>query len=115
MTESPASWFGVRCVFELDPEIGAGTDPRVFEERVTVWQAGDFDSAIELAEAEAVDYATTVDAKYLGLAQAYRIEGVPTDGAEVFSLIRQSELARGAYLSTFFDTGRELRGPTTAS
>jgi hypothetical protein len=115
MTESIASWFGIRCVFELDAEIGAGTDPRVFEERVTVWQAGGFDSAIELAEAEAVDYATTVDAKYLGLAQAYRIEAGPTHGTEVFSLIRQSELAPGEYLSTFFDTGRELRGPTATS
>lgn len=27
-----------------------------------------------------------VDAKYLGLAQAYRIEAVPTHGTEVFSL-----------------------------
>jgi hypothetical protein len=77
MTESIASWFGVRSVFELDPEIGADTDPRVFEERVTVRQAGSFDAAIELAGAEVADYAATVDAKYLGLVQAYRIEVVP--------------------------------------
>jgi hypothetical protein len=36
MTESIAGWFDVRCVFELDPEIGADIDPRVFEERVSV-------------------------------------------------------------------------------
>ena len=66
MTESLANWFGVRCVFELDPAVGADTEPRVFEERVTIWQASDFDSAIELAETEAVDYATILDAKYVG-------------------------------------------------
>src|SRR5665213_1590883 len=107
MTESLATWFGVRCVFELDPAVRADTEPRVFEERVTIWRASDFDSAIELAEAEALDYATILDAKYLGLAQAYKIEGPPMQGTEVFSLIRHSELAPGDYLSAFFDTGRE--------
>jgi hypothetical protein len=115
MTESIASWFGVRCVFELDPEAGADTDLRVFEERGTVWQARSFGAAIELAEAGATDYAATVDAKYLGLAQAYRVDAVPTHGAEVFPLIRQSELAPRLYLSTFFDTGQELRAPTNTS
>src|SRR5450631_4380201 len=99
MTETLANWFGVRCVFELDPETRADTDPRAFE------------TAIELAEADAVDYATTLGAKYLGLAQAYKIEGPPMQGSEVFSLIRQSELAPGGYLSAFFDTGRENQGP----
>jgi hypothetical protein len=113
MTESLANWFGVRCVFELDAAVGTDTEPRAFEERITIWQASDFDSAIELAEAEAVDYATILDAKYLGLAQAYEIEGTPTQGAEVFSLIRRNELAPRAYLSAFFDTGRELQPPTT--
>lgn len=113
MTESLANWFGVRCVFELDPVVGADTEPRVFEERVTIWQASDFDSAIELAETEAVDYATILDAKYVGLAQAYKIEGTPAQGTEVFSLVRRSELTPREYLNAFFDTGRELQGPTS--
>jgi hypothetical protein len=110
MTETLANWFGVRCVFELDPETRAGTDPRAFEERITIWRASGFQMAIELAEAEAVDYATILHAKYLGFAQAYKIEGPPTQSTEVFSLIRQSELAPRAYLSAFFDTGRENEG-----
>jgi hypothetical protein len=113
MAESLANWFGVRCVFELDPAVGADSEPRVFEERVTIWQAGDFDSAIELAETEALDYATILDAKYAGLAQAYRIEGTPAQGTEVFSLIRRSELPPREYLTAFFDTGREMQGPAT--
>ncbi len=111
MSETPANWFGVRCIFELDPEARSDTDPRSFEERVTIWQAGGFDAAIELAEADAVDYATTLDAKYLGFAQAYKIEGLPMQGSEVFSLVRQSELAPDEYLSAFFDTRRENQGP----
>ena len=110
MTETLANWFGVRCVFELDPETRADSDPRLFEERVTIWRASGVDMAIELAEAEAVDYATILDAKYLGFAQAFKIEGPPMQGCEVFSLIRQSELAPGEYLSAFFDTGRGTRG-----
>jgi hypothetical protein len=111
MTETAAIWFGVRCVFELDRQARADTDPRSFEERVTIWQASGFDVAIELAEAQAVGYANILDAKYLGLAHAYRIEGTPMQGSEVFSLIRQSELAPGEYLTAFFDTGRENNGP----
>jgi hypothetical protein len=115
MADAPADWFGVRCVFELDPALRVDTDPRLFEERVTVWQASGFDAAIELAEAEAADYANTLDAKYVGLAQAYKIEGSPAQGVEVFSLIRGSELAPRAYLDAFFDTGREIQGPDLPS
>ena len=111
MTETVANWFGVRCIFELDRETRSDIDRRSFEERVTIWRASGFDMAIELAEADAVDYATTLDAKYLGFAQAYKIEGSPMQGSEVFSLIRQSELAPEQYLSAFFDTGRENHGP----
>lgn len=111
MTDPVANWFGVRCVFELNPETRADADPRSFEERVTIWQASGSDVAIELAEAEAVDYATILDARYLGLAQAYKIAGPPIQGWEAFSLIRQSELAPEEYLSEFFDTGRENDGP----
>jgi hypothetical protein len=115
MTESLVNWFGVRCVFELDPGMGESNNPRVFEERVTMWQASSFDEAIELAEADAVAYATTLEARYLGLAQAYKMDGSPAQGAEVFSLIRQSELAAAEYLSAFFDTGRETQGPAVPS
>jgi hypothetical protein len=36
MADVLANWFGVRCVFELDPEMGKDTDPRVFEERISI-------------------------------------------------------------------------------
>jgi hypothetical protein len=49
MADSVIDWFGVRCVLELDPEIGGNTDPKAYEERVTIWQAGSFDQALQRA------------------------------------------------------------------
>jgi hypothetical protein len=95
------SWFAVRCVFH-DRDRGA------YEERITLWQAADFDQAIARAEQEARQHAGDLHAtEYTGLAQAYELCDPPGDGAEVFSLMRDSPLARDDYLSAFFDTGAE--------
>ncbi len=94
-----AEWFGVRCVF-ADPE---GT----YEERVTLWQAGSFDEAVLLAEAEATDYAADVGSRFLGFAQAYVMPEPPGHGVEAFSLLRDSDLEPDEYLDRFFDTGDE--------
>ncbi|GAA1117856.1 hypothetical protein GCM10009630_14480 [Kribbella jejuensis] len=78
-----------------------------------MWQAVSFEEAVARAEAEAVEYASVVGEapdEYLGFAQAYRLADVPGDGAEVFSLIRESELEPEAYIGRFFDTGREHQG-----
>lgn len=92
-------WYAVRCVFRHEPVGG-------YEERVTLWPASSADDAIARAEAEAADY----PAEYVGLAQAYALFDEPGPGAEVFSLIRRSELAPDAYLTRFFDTGAEIQG-----
>ena len=108
MTASESlSWFAVRCVFRnaWPPEAQAA-----YEERITLWQAVSFETAIERAEQEALEYAALIEdspAEYLGLAQAYHLFDAPADGAEVFSLIRASRLSPESYLSTYFDTGTE--------
>lgn len=103
-------WFGVRCLFriELPPEV---RDPAkypgsVFEERITVWRAGSIDEAIERAEAEAEEYAEG-GTEFLGYSQAYKMYDGPGEGSEVFSLMRESELASSDYIDRFFDTGGE--------
>lgn len=96
-------WFGVRtiCRFCRGPVT-------TYEERLTLWQAADLDAAIALAEGEAEAYAADLDGcVFAGLAQAYQLGGPPGHGAEVFSLMRDSDLATGEYLDAFFDTGRE--------
>ncbi len=100
-------WYGVRCLFEGPP-----TDDglRTYEERITIWQANSLDQAIETAIAEAQEFAKDVEMRYLSLAQAYEIGEDPLEpGADVFSLIRASDLESGEYLSAFFDTGREFQ------
>jgi hypothetical protein len=100
-------WYAVRCVIR-----GWAGDPdgRGYEERITLWRAVSFDEAIRRAEAEAQEYARDVGGVYVGLAQAFHLfENAVGDGAEVFSLIRDSELEPDDYLTRFFDTGDETQ------
>jgi hypothetical protein len=94
-----ADWFGVRCIFH-DPE---GT----YEERITLWNADTFDEAVAMAEQDAEEYAEEVGSTFLGFAQAYVMPDEPGQGAEVFSLLRDSDLEPDEYLDAFFDTGTE--------
>jgi hypothetical protein len=104
VSSTAEDWYAVRCIFR------AG---EAYEERITLWRAASLDDAIERAEAEARTYAAELlpdpDA-YVGLAQAYALADPPGDGAEVFSLIRDSPLEPEAYLDRFFDTGDERQG-----
>ena len=95
-------WYGVRCVVAL-PERGT------FEERVTLWKADSHEDAIRRAEREIRDYVTE-DGEYTGLAQSFELFDEPGDGAEVFSLMRDSDLDPKSYLDRFFDTGDERQG-----
>jgi hypothetical protein len=100
-TTPTQGWFAVRCVVHH-------SELAVYEERLTLWQAQDFDEAIGLAEAEAHDYAQGLNAaSYAGLAQAYQLYDQPGHGAEIFSLMRESALPAAEYLTAFFDTGSE--------
>lgn len=97
------SWYCVRTVFRFSRD-----STSTFEERMTLWCAAGFEAAIALAEAEANEYADSLDScAYIGLAQAYELSEEPGHGAEVFSLMRDSDLAVEAYVDAFFDTGRE--------
>ena len=114
MSDDALEWFSVRCIFAVGwpPEADAA-----FEERVTLWRATSLDEAIERAEGEAREYASSIEdgpSTYLGLAQVYRLVDEPGEGAEVFSLIRRSELPADEYLDAFFDTGDECQQRTDA-
>lgn len=101
-------WYAVRCVFQDGPDV-----PIRYEERITLWRATSFAEAIALAKDEAADYVEGMGWTYCGLAQAYHLSDEPGHGAEVYSLMRDSDLAPEAYLSAFFDTGRERQGTVT--
>lgn len=104
-------WYAVRCVFRTTAHKPWGptdlTRTSAYEERVTIWTASSADEAIARAEAEAREYAETLGDEYLGLAQSYHLSDSPGDGAEVFSLIRDSDLEPDDYLDHYFDSGSE--------
>jgi hypothetical protein len=103
VTDDGLGWYGVRCVFRWNDRGG-----RPYEERITLWRAASAAQAIELAEREGRDYALDNGFEQVRFAQAYQLsEERITQGSEVFSLLRDSELGPEKYLDTFFDTGGE--------
>lgn len=110
----PGDWYAVRCIFvsaETRPWSSMDLAPgeAAYEERITLWRAASSEAAIELAEAEAEEYADIVDCEYTGLAQSYLCADAPDQGVEVFSLIRRSQLEPDDYLDRHFDTGGEFQ------
>jgi hypothetical protein len=81
----------------------------LYEERIVLWKAESIDSAIAKAEGETRCYAED-ERSVLALSQAYQLyDDVSFEGesVEVFSLLRESDLAPETYLTAFFDTGDE--------
>lgn len=81
----------------------------VYEERLVLIRANDFDQAIQKAELEAQKYASEANGReYLGHVDVYEIvEEHISDGTEVYSLMRESKLDAEEYITRFFDTGEE--------
>jgi hypothetical protein len=112
-------WYAVRCIFrnaESRPWGPSDLEPGqyAYEERITLWRAESVEEAIARAETDAASYAAAIeggDTEYVGLAQAYHMFVDPSDGAEVFSLIRYSSLDPDDYLDHFFETGAERQQP----
>jgi hypothetical protein len=102
--EQDDRWYAVRSLFQITDDAGSA-----YEERITLWQTGSSETALENARAEAEEYAEFAGLTYLtGFAQAYPLaDSPPRDGAEVFSLIRDSALSPKAYVDRFFSTGQE--------
>ncbi len=108
---SRGEWYAVRCVLATEREDVASDEPRLrYEERITLWRADSFASAIELAEAEADEYGADTESRRLDISQAFELFEPPGHGAEVFSLMRDSDLPASEYLDAFFDTGTERQG-----
>jgi hypothetical protein len=96
------TWFAVRHLVK---------NQDAYEERITVWEAASQEEAIARAEAEAADYVWE-GTEPLPLFQSFELDGAPRDGAEVFSLVRRSDLSPDEYLDSFFATGSELQQTT---
>jgi hypothetical protein len=113
MERQVPAWFGVRTFTHNGPWPDGSHGPS-YEERVTLWRASSPEEAIELAIAESESYAEDLSDSAnpvvdVGLAQSYELPYPPRAGAEVFSLIRYSDLEPAAYMEHFFDTGAEVQ------
>jgi hypothetical protein len=104
-------WFSVRCILTVGRPTEAAGD--TYEERITLWRAASIEDAVALAEAEGTDYAAGIEeapSSYLGFSQAFRLFDQPGHGAEIFSLMRKSELAPEDNIDLHFSTGQEREG-----
>ncbi len=93
-------WYSVKCIFE-HPLFAQGAEATVYEERVVILRANDFDDAIRQGEVEAQQYVEGLggDARYAGFINAYRTgEKELADKMEVYSLMRGTTLPREAFL-----------------
>jgi hypothetical protein len=91
-------WFAVRHLISYE---GA------FEERITLWERQSSDEAFAAAKKEAVEWVEGIDGDVLDLWQSFEMFQPPGDGAECFSLIRDSDLDHTTYIDRFFSTGAE--------
>ena len=108
-------WYGVKCIFRHD-DLSGDRPGTVYEERVVVVRAETFEEALEKAEAEASDYVKGMDAVYLDYADVFHMsEERITEGTEVYSLMRTSDLDDDAFVTRYFDDGtqhsREIGAP----
>lgn len=104
-TERGWFWYGVRTVYRW-PRQGA------YEERVTIWRAQTADDAIAMADEEGDRYIAANRSKFEiqrldNYANCYLLVREPTNGSEVYSLLRSSDMSPEEYVDRFFETGAE--------
>jgi hypothetical protein len=109
------NWYGAKTIYKhslIEDDIAK----TLFEERVVLFQAIDFDGAIAQAEAEAGAYALSHDVEYLGFMDVFYIfDEKVGQGTEVYSLMRESGLSGQGYLDRFYHDGNERWQKSTDS
>ncbi|MCW3096632.1 MAG: hypothetical protein JWL77_2250 [Chthonomonadaceae bacterium] len=118
---SEQPWYSVKCVFRHDDlvqnlaaseRVGAvplGEGEIMYEERIVVFEANSLEEAITLGEAEAKEYAGSEGmVHFTGFISAYHLfDPEIKSGAEMYSLMRQSDLKTDAFLDHYYDDGTE--------
>jgi hypothetical protein len=98
-------WYAARCIF-CDERSGT---LKTYEERVILLWAESEEQAIRLAEEEAQEYAAgSPGCSYTGFLDLFHLfDEEIGHRAEVFSLMRSSDLNQNDYLNRYYDTGSE--------
>lgn len=99
-------WYSARCIFRHRLAVDR---PSTYEERIILIRAESFEHATQRAEEYAHAYANSIEGvEYLKFVDVYHLfDDSVGDGSELFSSLRDSDLAPDSYLSRFFDTGSE--------
>ena len=100
-------WYGAKCLFlhRDAPALGPG---RVYEQRIVLVRASSQEDAIQVAEANAREYAHDNDAVYLGFVDTFHIFSENLgEGTEVYSLMQTSQLEPAEFVSKYFDDGTQ--------
>ena len=100
-------WYGVKCLIE---KIGLSEvpDAHVYEERVVIFRASDFDDAMEQAEREASEYAQQSGGHYIGYCNAFKIDSAKIEnGTEVYSVMREVTASPSEFITRYYDDGRD--------
>jgi hypothetical protein len=103
-------WYAAKTIYKSH-FVEDGRQTTVFEERVVLFRAADFDDTIAKAEAEAAEYCRAISGtEYLGFMDVYLVgDETIGHGTEVYSLMRVSDLSSKDYLDQFYDDGKERR------
>ena len=92
-------WYGAKTVFEFGGMNGiTAADEVMYEERINVLKASDFEAALQRAESIARRYAADSGSEFLGFVEVYEMFDEVEDGAEIYSMTRPSRLTRNEYL-----------------
>jgi hypothetical protein len=105
---SNPEWYAAKTIYKHHC-IEDGTPKTLFEERIVLLQASDFDDAIAKAETEAAEYCSTNrDTVYLDFVDVFHLfDETIGHGTEIYSLMRESQLSDKDYLDRFYDDGKE--------
>lgn len=100
-------WFSARTLYLHKNR--KEDDVNLYEERIVLIKATDFDDAISKAEVEGEKYAAhESEIEYLGFVHVYKLDDERVkDKTELYSLMRGSKLNSDDYITAFFDTGTE--------
>ena len=103
-----SEWYAAKTVCKHQ-SVEDGIPKTLFEERVVLLQAADFNDAVAKGELEAQEYCRSIEnVTYIRYINVYRLcADVVGHGTEIFSLMRESELSDSDYLDHFHDDGKE--------
>ena len=101
-------WYSAKSIFRHN-NLSVKKNATVYEERVVLLRARNFDEAIELGEIEAKEYAQSLDGvKYINFITVYHLFAKRmSHKTEIYSIMRTSKLSKNKFLDRYYDDGAE--------